>query len=93
MNEERETNNTERETREDIVEHPLVRLLMSYDNCPDAAVDTAAALIGKLVEVHVAAGDDWGIWMLERSVDWCDEVSDLLRPFEENSKITRGDSR
>ena len=62
--------------------HPLVRLLMNYDNCPDDAVDAAAALITKLVEAHNAAGADWEEWMRTRSVDWFDEVAELLRPFE-----------
>jgi hypothetical protein len=70
-----------------ITVHPLVRLLMNYDNCPDDAVDAAAALVGKLVEVHDAAGEDWETWMRTRSVDWFDEVADLLRPFEANEKV------
>lgn len=68
-------------------QHPLVRLLMDYDNCPDDAVDAAAALVEKLVEVHDAAGANWELWMKTRSVDWFDEVADLLRPFEANAKI------
>lgn len=62
--------------------HPLVSLLMNYENCPDDAVDAAAALVGKLIEVHKAAGADWEVWMQTRSVDWFDEVAELLRPFE-----------
>lgn len=75
---------------EQVGQHPLVRLLMDYDNCPDDAVDAAASLIGKLVEVHGAAGDDWELWMNTRSVDWFDEVADLFRPFEANSVYSYG---
>jgi len=78
--------NHSQEMSEGIVEHPLVRLLMNYDNCPDDAVNAAAALVEKLVEVHNAAGHDWETWMKTRSVDWFDEVADLLRPFEANSQ-------
>lgn len=68
----------------DIAVHPLVRLLRNYDNCPDDAVDAAAYLVEKLVEAHDAAGADWEMWMKTRSIDWFDEVTDLLRPFEAN---------
>lgn len=67
-----------------IAVHPLVRILRNYDNCPDDAVDTAADLVEKLVEAHNAAGGDWEMWMETRSVDWFDEVADLLKPFEAN---------
>lgn len=72
-----------------IAVHPLVRLLMNYDNCPDDAVDAAAALVEKLVETHNAAGSDWELWVKTRSVDWFDEVADLLRPFEANDQDKR----
>ena len=70
-----------------IAVHPLVRLLMDYDNCPDDAVDAAAELVGKLLEIHHAAGGgDWNAFMSDRSIDWFDEVEAILKPFEANAQ-------
>ena len=64
--------------------HSLVEQLMDYDNCPDDAVDAAAELIEKLIEIHSVAEGDWDAWMDKRSFDWYDEVGKLLEPFENN---------
>ena len=70
-----------------VEQHPLVCLLMDYDNCPDHAVDAAAELVGKLLEIHTAAGNgDWNSFMANRSIDWFDEVSKILSPFEKSVK-------
>lgn len=93
-----ETATKERETAEtlggeQVGQHRLVRLLMDYDNCPDDAVEAAAELVQKLIEAHKAAGDDWETWMRTRSVDWFDEVADLLKPFETNAEVTHPESK
>lgn len=72
-------------------QHPLVRLLMNYDNCPDHAVDAAAELVEKLLEIHHAAGPgNWADFMKDRSVDWFDEVDEILKPFKENHSRLEG---
>jgi len=70
------------EGEKDPAPHPLVEILNNYDNCSDDAVDTAAKLITKLVEIHTASRDDWYKWLQERGADWQDEVSKLLEPYE-----------
>jgi hypothetical protein len=72
-------------TQEQAGQHPLIRILLDYDNCPDDAIDVAAELVAKLLEIHTAAGEgDWNGFMEKRSIDWFDEVAEILSPFEEN---------